>query len=227
MYCPVCGDEYVEGVTRCPEHDIDLVSEPPELDESLSWLDRFNDRVILRITFIVFVVAALVYAISGAATAVLYHFIQGGGQDDSFEKAQLAQQIQTAAFPVALAALGILVGALLLRTYISVDGKSQTFGVDGSPGGVALLNPLGHGLMRFLFALSVVFTLLWAVTGIASSQEQIERTSVRISTEVGEEPADAYLLLLTLNLIGYVGGVASLAIMGAGLMVGAHRRISG
>ena len=31
MYCPVDGDEFVEGVTRCPEHDVDLVEEPPEL----------------------------------------------------------------------------------------------------------------------------------------------------------------------------------------------------
>lgn len=33
MYCPVDGAEYREGITRCPEHDVDLVDEPLEPDE--------------------------------------------------------------------------------------------------------------------------------------------------------------------------------------------------
>lgn len=226
MYCPVCGDEYLEGVTRCPEHNVELVEEPPELAEPLSWIDRFNDRAILRVTFIVFLVAAVVYAISGSATAILYEFMQSGNQN-SFETAQLAQQIQTASFPVGIGALGILAGALLLRTYISITGDSETLDVDHRAGSAVGLSPIGQGVMRLLFALSIVFALMWAGTGIATSQEQIERrSSIRFGTEPEEQPTDTYLLLLTLNYVGYTGGVASLAIMGAGLMVGSHRRMS-
>lgn len=31
MYCPDCGAEYDAGVTRCPEHDVALVAERPDL----------------------------------------------------------------------------------------------------------------------------------------------------------------------------------------------------
>lgn len=225
MYCPVCGDEFVNGITRCPEHDVELVDEPPEFDEPLSWVDRFNDRAVLRVTFIVFLVAAVVYAISGSTTAILFQFTQSGN-DYSFEKAQLAQQIQTASFPVAIAALGILAGALLLRAYISITEESETPGVEHPRESAIGLSPISQGVMRLLFALSVVFALMWAGTGIATSQDQIERRSIRFGTEPEDQPTDTYLLLLMLNYVAYTGGVTSLAIMGAGLMAGAHRRMS-
>ena len=49
MYCPVDGDEFVEGVTRCPEHDVHLVEEPPELDEEVGdFVDYFSEAKSLR-----------------------------------------------------------------------------------------------------------------------------------------------------------------------------------
>ena len=29
MFCPVCEAEFVEGVTRCPDDEVDLVEQPP------------------------------------------------------------------------------------------------------------------------------------------------------------------------------------------------------
>lgn len=116
MYCPVDGDEFQEGVTRCPEHDVQLVEDQPVLQERLSWIDRFNDRTAVRLSFLVLAASALVYALSGFVTALLYLLIQHLGWE-AIDTVQVFQQVQSAAFPVGLAALGTLAGALLLRTY--------------------------------------------------------------------------------------------------------------
>jgi hypothetical protein len=29
MWCPVCGSEFQQGFTRCPDHDVDLVADAP------------------------------------------------------------------------------------------------------------------------------------------------------------------------------------------------------
>lgn len=80
--------------------------------------------------------------------------------------------------------------------------------------------------MRALFALSVGFALLWAATGIASSWDQAEYRADPFGYQAqGFEPKDSYITLLALNHIGYSGGVGSLVIMGAGLMIRGHQRL--
>ena len=223
MFCPVDGDEFVEGITRCPEHHVELVEEPPELEESLSWIDRFNDRTGVRIAFLVFVIAAVVYALSGFTTALIY--LTSELQDErTFETAQIFQEVQSATFPVAIATLGILAGALLLRGYLLMDKRaSMRIGPDQAIEEQEGEGPISPGLMRVFFTLTVMFALLWAATGIATSKEQAEY-STPFGVGSDEEPIDTFILLVALNHGAYTGGVTCLAIMGAGLIARTHRR---
>ena len=34
MFCPVCEAEFVEGITRCPDDEVDLVEQTPRMDPS-------------------------------------------------------------------------------------------------------------------------------------------------------------------------------------------------
>ncbi|MDQ3987588.1 MAG: hypothetical protein M3280_13970 [Actinomycetota bacterium] len=227
MYCPVCGDEFREGVTRCPDDDVDLVEEPPELEEPLSWLERLDNRTAVRVTFIVLVVTAAVYALTGSIGAALLLFIETRDRD-MFETVQFFQHVQSGSSAVAIAALGTLSGALLLRAYLtmSTPERTQSFSknaelVLGNESG----GPIGRALMRVLFALTVLFALLWAGTGIATSRERAEYSTTFGFQTDQEEPDSTFLTLLTLNYVGYAGGLACLAVMGAGLLVGGHQRL--
>lgn len=223
-YCPICGDEYIDGVTRCPEHDVELVDEPPELDQEPSWVDRVDHRGLLKITFIVFLLAALVYAVSGAVSAVLLGLLYFQRSSNN-EMAAVFGQVQSAAFPVAISCLGILAAALLLRVYLvsSETYMSPSASVNRSNRS-GVLDSLGPQMMRLLLALTIMFALLWAGTGIATSQQRAESRANAFPPAQRPED-DAQVILFTLNYAAYTGGVACLAIMGAGLMMRAYSRL--
>jgi hypothetical protein len=48
MWCPQCKAEYVQGITRCPECDVDLVDKLPEeepeiiIREKIEWVEVLN-----------------------------------------------------------------------------------------------------------------------------------------------------------------------------------------
>lgn len=220
MYCPIDGDEFREGITRCPEHGVDLVEEPPDLEEPASWIDRFNDRTAVHLSFVVLLLAAVIYAIAGFITAGIYLMTQLQHWK-AIETAQVFNQVQAAAFPVGLAAFGALAGALLLRTYLLFSDRAS---VSSSSDEESAPGPIPGTIMRLLFALTVVFALLWAGTGIATSRDQVESSASFGFGGTPEEPDDSFITLLTLNHVGYTGAVASLAIMGAGLILRTHQR---
>ena len=81
--------------------------------------------------------------------------------------------------------------------------------------------------MRVLFALTIVFALLWAGTGAATSEERAEYSTgiVGISEGLPNEPDDSFITLVSIYYAAYGLGIACLAIMGAGLIVRANRRM--
>jgi hypothetical protein len=219
MYCPVDGDEFVEGVVRCPEHDVDLVEEPPELDdeEVRDFVDYFSEAKSLRTARRVLVVAAIVYAIAGVLTSVLYGLanIQGG---DSFDLVNIVSSAQMAGRVVALAALGVMTGTLLLRAYTWLRNGDRRV-VNGEP------SP-ADGLTRLLLALLVVFTILWALSGIATAGNDADsQTGMVTFGGQEEEPSKTYVNLTAIHFAAYNGAVACLVLMAGRLIVQWHRRL--
>lgn len=225
-YCPSCGAEHLPDVSHCSDCGTELVDDPPEATEPAPWLERLNDRLILRVVFVVFLIAATIYAVGGSFAAL--HFTVGFLREwESFQGAQVSQQVAAAAFPVAIVALGAIVGAFLLRAYLSWSDQpgSRRAEVEEDAERSGETHGRMNALMRLLFALTVVFALMWAVTGIATSREMAEFQTL---TNPGpfEEPDDRYLILSALHYSSYVAAVASLAIMGAILILRAHRRLT-
>lgn len=223
-YCPSCGAEYHADVSHCSDCGSELVDDPPAATEPVPWLERLNDRLILRGVFVVFLVAALIYALAGSFGAVLVT-VGHLRQWESFRAAQPFQNVASAAFPVAIAALGGLVGAFLLRAYLSWADRSGTEEGQNGEGAHATGGRMGN-LMRLLFALTVVFAIMWAVTGIATSREVAEFQTFA-NVPPFDEPEDRYVILAALHYSSYVAGVASLTIMGSLLILKAHQRLPG
>lgn len=223
MYCPICGDEFRDGITRCSEHDVDLVEEPPFVEEPPP---RWNDRVAVRVVFVIFLIAAVTYGISGFISGTIFAMVQL--REWSYENAQLFDGVQSAMFPVALAAFGVLAGAALLRIYTGTGTPARVLTERADlPGSISTGGPIGLVLMRVLFALTVLFALLWAGTRVAMSGDHAEFMT-RFGTPTGfEEPGDTFATLLALNYGAYSAGVACLTIMGAGVLVGIHQRLRG
>jgi len=77
MFCPECGSEYVDGITRCSECEIDLVHEAPPEDA----LDSEDQLVSVLRTGDPLVVALAKSLLDGAG---IDFFVKGEGIQDLF-----------------------------------------------------------------------------------------------------------------------------------------------
>src|SRR3712207_2814037 len=117
MYCPVDGMEYREGIARCPQHDVDLVDDPPDVVESEPWLDRVALEGLPGWAAIVVALAGIVYAISGAAVnlwtalATSREWVETGALT-------ALRFAHSTSWAVGLGAFGCLAAAVLGRTYV-------------------------------------------------------------------------------------------------------------
>lgn len=125
MYCPVDGMEYREGITRCPEHDVDLVPQPPtgpELDddEDESWLERVGLEGVPGIAAIVVALAGVVYAVAGTIFSL---WTALGTSAELLESAPVktARFAQSASWAIGLGAFGCLAALVLARAYVRLQ----------------------------------------------------------------------------------------------------------
>jgi hypothetical protein len=77
MFCPKCGGEYVESITRCSECDVDLIHEPP----SEPTMDEEDALVPVLRTGDPLVVALAKSLLDGAG---IDFFVKGEGIQDLF-----------------------------------------------------------------------------------------------------------------------------------------------
>lgn len=208
-YCPACGAEYLEGVEECADCGLPLVDEPPELEEGPSFLDRVTAAWVLRGVFLALIVSAVAYAFIGIATMLFFVFSDDSPYEGGFNLIHDLNEVQTSLFGIAVASIAILGGALLIRRY----EEPNTFRL--RPSTVAL---------RILFWIVVIFSAIWAVTGIATSRLQTDQSLGLQNVGEGEEPSESDVTLLMLHYAAYIGGTTAFAIMVALFMLGQAKR---
>lgn len=219
MYCPVDGIEYREGVTRCPEHDVDLVPDPPDVAPAPpSFWQRLDAESAARAAFAAVVGAGVVYAAAGVVVNVMFPILV---RRDSagYDWLQYVHSANQAAWSVGVAALGALAAGVLVRVYSRLSSRPAPADSE-SP-------PLGWDrLMSVLFTLVVLFAAIWVATGVATAQESARLTANPFALSSEQEmPSDTMLDLFALHYASFACGVGSLAIMGALVLRRAHARI--
>jgi hypothetical protein len=228
MYCPVDGDEFVEGKTRCPEHNVDLVPERPDWldEESRSLLARWDRDTAFRWAFKVLILAALIYGLGGLVHGVLYSLMFSKPQSNFSDVLIYSQQVTGAAFAVGLASLGVLAGALVLEglTRLRSDGSEARHPTERRlPRGF-----IHRGPDLLMFWIFVVFAVVWMTTGVWASIEQgSPYPQTRFLGGGGEQPTDLYIDLLSIRFAAFTIAVASFTLLASRLIIRAYQRLSG
>jgi hypothetical protein len=228
MYCPVDGIEWREGITRCPEHDVDLVDEPPE--EEPSFLDRADAWGLGEIAVRVISVAAIFYALSGAVLAGWYALASSRDWTET-GVIQALGFTQSASSAVAVGALGCLVAGVLGRTWTRLGpGGERPAPVEAPEEEADEAVPEGAGpwVITLLSSLVIVFAVLWAVTGIAISWEEADFQFDPLYAPGGVQgPSETIVNLAALHNVAYTCALAALASLGALILARVYDRLTG
>lgn len=231
MYCPVDGTEWREGITRCPEHDVELVPEPPEdfedLYDDVSLLDRLSAEGLVRSAVAVVAVAAIVYAVAGVVGAGL--FALATTRDwRGLGPLQLVSFVQDSGRAVALGGLGGLAAGILGRAWRRLGTRAEEptpRAEDDDDDERWLYGPAGW-IVSLLTAFVIVFTLVWVVTGVALSLDQAELQTQAPSPFGYDEPDETFITLSAVNNAAYTCALGALVSLGALLMARGYDRIA-
>lgn len=202
-YCPNCGAEYHDHIEICADCHVPLVEDPPEPAEpEVGLLVRLTPMKLLRAVFVALVVVASVYAISAVASAIIFTTTEDTTTRGFFDLATTLSEVQTAALRVGIALIGVLGGATLIRRF---DDRSVAHSTPASPSAAT----------RVLFWLFVLFTVIWTVTGVMSSELQVENT-YRPAVAFPEDdagPSDFDITVAMVEYASYVVAASSFAVL--------------
>ena len=223
MYCPIDGVEYRPGFTHCPDHNVELVPDPPvDTDEEVSALaTRINARFLMKIVFVITVVAAFIYVISAVASTLVTILTRSEQLTGEVTLLPLhLYDVVVASGRVALAGLGVMGGTVLLQ----IHGRPRVGPAEGADD-LANEPSAGTGgfLIRLLLALFVVFATVWTATEIMVSRDRAEYNTAPFSGE-REEPPESFITLLAVNAVAYSFALTALGTMAAMVLVDIHRR---
>ena len=227
MYCPVDGMEYREGITRCPEHDVPLVDEPPEAEPRPSVFDRFRGEGPAGIAAIVLALAGIVYAVTGVVSGAWATLAQ---RREWLRTTPIdaVDFLQSAAWSIGLGALGCLGAAVLARVYLRLVAAVPA----GEPGDEDeeedFEPPSGAWFMPLLSTLVDCFAAVWVAVSLWIAWETATTPAPGVvfqPTPTGDD--DLLLDLFAFQSAAFACLVGSIATMGALLMARAHDRLSG
>lgn len=218
MYCPVDGMEYREGITRCPQHDVPLVDEPPEEDEPEPLLGRWRVDGMAGPASIAVALSGIVYAVAGtinalwAAMAELPDGASGG-------TITIARFAQSGSWAVGLGAFGCLAAAVLAKAYARLTGPRLPADEEDDE---ELPAESGDWFVPLVSTLTVCFAVVWGAVAIVIAW----KTKTLDDSVLFGSPDDG----LT-DWFAYQGAAAactlgSLAVVGSLLMARAYDRLA-
>ncbi len=221
MYCPVDGTEWRDGIVRCPEHDIDLVDEPPEEDEvpprpaAGAHLDALAGPAAIAVAL-----AGIVYGAAGALSSVWKALNDDIGPFGTSSGVTAFDFAQSASWAIGLGAFGCLAAAVLARTYsrMTLPPAPREDDEDDDD-----LPPEGGGLfMTVVSTLTICFAAGWMAVAllIAWKTRNLGEGLVLSGPDEGLGRLYAYQSALAACTLG------SIAVMGSLLMARAHDRLA-
>lgn len=222
MYCPVDGTESREGITRCPEHDVDLVDEPPEDEEETPPRPAAAARLdaLAGPASVVVALAGIVYGAAGALSSV-WNVLEGdAGPLGATSSVTAFVFAQSAAWAIGLGAFGCLAAAVLAKTHRRLTRPPVPHDDEDEDD----LPPENGGLfMTVVSTLTICFAIAWGAIALwtAWKTRNLDDGFLFSGEDEGLARLYAYQSAAAACTLG------SIAVMGALLMARAHDRLSG
>jgi hypothetical protein len=223
MYCPVDGTEWREGITRCPQHDVDLVDEPPDLEEP----ERARPSATARLdaaagpASVAVALAGIVYAVSGAASALWKALNDDVGPFGAASGVTAFDFAQSASWAIGLGSFGCLAAAVLAKTYSRLRLPAPPRADEGDDGD--LPPESGSLFMTVVSTLAICFAIAWIGIAVLIAWKTRDLGEGLYFTGEDEDLGHLYAY----QSAAAACTLGSIAVMGSLLMARAHDRLAG
>lgn len=221
MYCPVDGSEWREGITRCPEHDVDLVDEPPESQEDRPWLGGTRLEGLPGTAGLAAALAGIAYAVTGTLFNLWGALSSTAGMEP--HGMTVLRFAQSASFAVGLGSLGCLGAAVLATTYARLTRPAPPE-LDEDDEDEDDLPPEGGGtFMTVVSTLAICFAVAWMALAVVLAW----KTRNLGGDSFFGSGDDGVIDLLAYQSAAAACTIGSVAVMGSLLMARVYDRLSG